>query len=126
MPHEVLQRPSTVFPGEAEGECPEAVGAILELIQAMQAEGPNPLGYGAENLGQGVHGLWQINLKVQKRQVRILYAPDGDKIILFRIHKKSSAAEQRRAYAVAGKRKAEYEKIVAEAKRLAKKAQKKK
>lgn len=73
-----------------------------------------------------MHGLWQINLKVQKRQVRVLYAPDGNKIILFRIHKKASSAEQQRAYALAGKRKAEYDKIVAEAERLAKKAQQKK
>jgi hypothetical protein len=75
----------------------------------MEQQGPSPPGYSFKNLGKSKGSLWQINLKVKTRQVRVLYAPYKDRIVLFRIHKKSSAAEQQRAYALAMKRKAEYE-----------------
>ena len=48
-------------------------------------------------------------LKVQKRQVRVLYAPYGQTIVLFRIHKKGSPQEQTRAYDLAKKRKQDHE-----------------
>jgi hypothetical protein len=54
-------------------------------------------------------GLWQINLRAQKRQVRILYAPYDQIIVLFRIHKKGSPQEQSRAYQLAMKRKRDYD-----------------
>lgn len=109
MPYEALQYPPGVYPGEAEAECPEAVAILLVLIRAMEAHGPSPPGYSIKNLGKNKGGLWQVNLKVKQRQVRVLYAPYGQRIVLFRIHKKSSPAEQNNAYGLAMKRKAEYE-----------------
>jgi hypothetical protein len=56
-------------------------------------------------------GLWQINLKKQRRQIRVLYAPYGHTIVLFRIHRKGSVEEQDRAYDLAKIRKREYERV---------------
>lgn len=109
MAHTVLQWPSSVYPGEVDDECPEAKAVIDALILNLGKQGPSPEGYRVKPLGQKVGGLWQINLKVEKRQVRVLYAPYEKTIVLFRIHKKGSPQEQTRAYQLAQKRKREYE-----------------
>jgi hypothetical protein len=109
MPYYVCQWPTNVYPGEVEQECPEAKAVVIVLIQQMRLQGPSPQNYAVKTLGAKVGGLWQINLKVEKRQIRVLYAPYGTTIVLFRIHKKSSPQEQQRAYRIAMKRKLEYE-----------------
>ena len=115
MPHDIRQWPATVYPGELQAECPEAEADIDVLIRALRAEGPSPEGYNVKNLGKSKGGLWQANLRVEKRQVRILYAPFGNTIVLFRIHKKGSPQEQQRAYKLAMDRKQKYETFVKEA-----------
>jgi hypothetical protein len=109
MAYDLLQWPASVYPGEANAECPEAIPTLDKLLLTLKAHGPSPPGYGFKNLGKGRKGLWQINLKVKKRQVRVLYAPYGTSIVLFRIHKKSSPQEQERAYELAMSRKTQYE-----------------
>lgn len=109
MPYTVRKWPDTVYPGEVDAECPEAREVIDVLLRAMGQQGPSPDGYNVKSLGAKRDGLWQINLKVEKRQVRILYAPYTENILLFRIHKKGSPQEQRRAYELAGQRKRKYE-----------------
>jgi hypothetical protein len=98
-----------VYPGEVNAECPEALEIIDALIRNFRRRGPSPDGYGVKTLGKQLSGLWQINLKVEKRQVRVLYAPYVELIVLFRIHKKGSPQEQRRAYELAGQRKRAFE-----------------
>ncbi len=115
MPHDVRQWPSTVYPGEVDSECPEARGIIDALLLNFAKYGPSPDGYRVKTLGKSKGGLWQLNLKVEKRQIRILYAPYGQRIVLFRIHKKGSPQEQAHAYYLAMKRKSEYEKAVTQA-----------
>lgn len=109
MPYDVLKWPDSVYPGEVDSECPEARAVIDVLILSLRKHGPSPDGYRVKCLGQRVDGLWQINLKTAKRQVRVLYAPYGREIVLFRIHRKGSPQEQARAYELAGRRKREYE-----------------
>jgi hypothetical protein len=109
MPYAISHWPATVYPGELDAECPEAREVIDVLLIAMMQEGPSPEGYAVKTLGRKMDGLWQVNLKVEKRQVRLLYAPYGESIVLFRIHKKGSPQEQKRAYELAGRRKREYE-----------------
>jgi len=109
MAYDVRQWPETVYPGEVDRECPEAKEVIAVLIRNMRNSGPSPEGYQVKNLGRKMDGLWQINLKVQKRQIRVLYAPYGAVIVLFRIHKKGSPQEQQHAYGLAKDRKREYE-----------------
>jgi hypothetical protein len=109
MAYRVLQWPNSVYPGEVNRECPEGLAVVDALIGRLQTQGPSPDGYAVKTLGKKRAGLWQINLKVQKRQIRVLYAPYKDIIVLFRIHKKSSQQEQEQAYQLAAKRKLEYE-----------------
>jgi hypothetical protein len=109
MPYDVRQWPPSVYPGEINNECPEALEIIDALLANMRREGPSPEGYQVKALGKKKRGLWQINLKAEHRQIRVLYAPDGQDIILFRIHKKGSPQEQNRAYELAKTRKLEYE-----------------
>jgi hypothetical protein len=109
MTHTVEQWPGGVYPGEIRAECPQAEATIDVLIGRMMTAGPNPHGYKVKLLGRRRGGLWQINLKVETRQVRILYAPYDNKIVIFRIHKKSSPQEQERAYDLAQARKRDYE-----------------
>lgn len=110
MAYDVRQWPGTsVYPFEVNDECPEAMADIDVLILKMGEQGPSPDGYKNKALGQKNGGLWQINLKVNNRQIRVLYAPYGKTIVLFQIHKKSSPQKQARAYELAKKRKREYE-----------------
>jgi hypothetical protein len=109
MPYDIRQWPATVYPDEVAKECPEAKEIIDVLLRTMGQTGPQPSGYSFKTLGKKMGGLWQINLKFERRQVRILYAPYGMTIVLFRIHKKGSPQEQQRAYELAKRRKAEYE-----------------
>lgn len=114
MAHRVLQWPSSVYPGEVRAECPEAEAIIDTLLLNLAAHGPSPDGYRVKVLGATKRGLWQINLKVEGRQIRVLYAPYGQTVVLFRIHKKGSPQEQSRAYDLAVNRKREYERLVAQ------------
>jgi hypothetical protein len=109
MPYDLRQWPDTVHPGEVEAECPEAREAVDVLIREMQRAGPSPLGYAVKTLGKSKGHLWQINLRIEGKQVRILYAPYNQTIVLFRVHPKSSKGEQDRAYRLAMKRKSDYE-----------------
>lgn len=111
MDYDVRKYPATVYPGEVDEECPEARPVIDVLISVMGRDGPSPEVYRVKTLGKKNGGLWQINLKVDGRQIRILYAPYGKDIVIFRIHKKGSPQEQERAYGLAVKRKREYEAI---------------
>lgn len=112
MPHAVLQFPPGIYPAEVEAECPEAAAAIAVLIMELEKQGPSPDGYRFKNLGKRKSYLWQINLKGEGRQVRILYAPYKKKIVIFRIHKKSSPQEQQHAYDLAVARKRQYDQLI--------------
>jgi hypothetical protein len=109
MAYEVRQSPASVYPGEIDAECPEAREAIDVLLREMGQFGVALEGYQIKPLGKPKGHLWQINLKIEKRQVRILFAPYNQRLILFRIHKKGSPQEQQRAYALAMKRKKDFE-----------------
>jgi len=109
MPYDVLQWPESVYPGEVEAECAEAHAILAVLIGELRRRGPSPEGYQVKTLGKQHSGLWQINLRFRGRQIRVLYAPYEQSIVLFRIHKKSSPQEQERAYQLAARRKREYE-----------------
>lgn len=110
MAYLVYQYPDGIYPDEAAKDCPEALEALAVLIRELGEVGPSPEIYSVKTLGKKLGGLWQINLRVP-RQVRVLYAPYGNKIVIFCIHKKSSPQEQSRGYETAMRRKAEYEEL---------------
>lgn len=108
--HTLKQWPDRVFPEEA-NDFEEALPALTVLLMQMISYGPYPPGYEVKNLGKRQGGLWQVNIRVNRKQIRILFAPYGDHIVLFHIHKKSSPQEQNRAYGTAIRRKADFERI---------------
>ncbi|MDP2330966.1 MAG: hypothetical protein Q8M19_09760 [Reyranella sp.] len=109
MPYDVRQWPATIYPGEIDAECPSAREAVDVLLGEMARFGVALEGYQVKALGKANGYLWQVNLKIVRLQVRILFAPYNQKLVLFRIHKKGSPQEQQRAYALAIKRKKEFE-----------------
>src|SRR6266508_3478514 len=111
MSHRLQQWPASVYPAEA-NEFPEAMEEIDLALRNLERYGPSPEGYQIKNLGKAKGYLWQMNIRVRGRQIRILYAPYSDVIIVFRIHKKSSPQEQQQAYHLAMKRKAEAERLL--------------
>jgi hypothetical protein len=113
VPYVVRNFPATVYPAEVLSECPEAMEIIDVMIREMCEQGPRPDGYHVKTLGKAHGGLGQINLRANGEHVRVVFAPYGKDIVLFRVHKKLSPQEQKRAYQLAVKRKAEYEKLVA-------------
>jgi hypothetical protein len=119
MPYDVGRWPDSVYPEEVDRECPEAREVIDTLISNLRKQGPSPDGYRVKTLGAKMGGLWQISLKVEKRQIRVLHAPYGQMIVIFRIHKKGSPQEQTRAYGLARTRKREYELAKQKAERAA-------
>ena len=113
MPHRLKQWPASVYPKEA-NELPEAKAEIDAALRTLARFGPMREEYGAKNLGQTQDSLWQLGFKVNRKQIRLLYAPYKDVIVLFRIHPKTSPQEQERAYTLAMKRKKEAERIMKE------------
>lgn len=111
MAYDLRQWPKNVYPGEF-ADFSEAQPDIDVLLMELRAQGPSPAGYTVKNLGKAKNYLWQLNLRVAKRQIRVLYTPYRSVIVLFHIHKKSSPQEQQRAYEVAMARKDQAEKIL--------------
>lgn len=114
MPWHLRKWPNAVYPKEAE-EIPEAKEDIDVALFRLATIGPSLEEYGAKCLGKGQDGLWQLGFKVHKKRVRILYAPYGNTIVVYRIHPKTSPQEQERAYELAKKRKKEAERLMKEA-----------
>jgi hypothetical protein len=111
MPYDLRQWPHTVYPGEL-SDFPEAQPEIDVALAALRDQGPQPTGFNVKNLGKAKNYLWQLSLKVEKRQIRILYSPYKAAIVLFHIHKKSSPQEQQRAYSKAMTRKSQAETVM--------------
>lgn len=107
------QWPGSVYPREAD-DLPEAKPEIDAALRALRRLGPKLEEYGAKCLGQSQDGLWQLSFKVIRKQIRILYAPYDDMIVVFRIHPKTSPQEQERAYSLACDRKKQAERRMRE------------
>jgi hypothetical protein len=114
MPYELRQWPRTVYPDEV-ADLFDAQADIDVALSELRTQGPRPEGYQFKPLGAVKGGLWQLNFKSSGKQIRFLYAPYGNTIVIFRIHKKSSPQEQQRAYTQAMKRKRQAELIISSA-----------
>ncbi len=117
MRYKLAQWPRNVYQKEVK-EIAHARIAIDVALSSLTKYGPSPEGYNFMPLGKAKNGLWQLNVRIPNGQVRILYCPYGDVIVVFRIHKKSSSQEQEKAYAVAIQRKKEYERLLKEGRGL--------
>lgn len=87
-------------------------GARAEVkvaLRELQRFGPSPPARTVKNLGKAKDGLWQLNLKVNREQIRLLYFPWGGRIIVvLSVFKKTSKLQQRE-YETAMQRKKEAE-----------------
>ncbi len=111
--YELNQWPESVYLDAEKGFMVAAIQAKVDLfLDSVRKEGPSPEAFSCKNLGKKLGGLWQANLKVNRLQIRVLYAPYRRKIVVFLIHKKTSKQEQERAYKLAMKRKAEVDPIM--------------
>ena len=90
-----------------------ADAAIDVLLNRMRSEGPKPLGYKWNHHGKKLSYIWQINLKVEQRQIRVLFANYGLYIVILHIHKKSSTQEQAAGYVTAIRRKKAVDQLMA-------------
>ncbi|NUQ36036.1 MAG: type II toxin-antitoxin system RelE/ParE family toxin [Planctomycetaceae bacterium] len=114
MTYHVKQYPPAKVVPEESNQFPEAQVELDAAINEMRRQGPSPAGFNVKSLGAVLGGLYQLNLRVKGKQIRILYAPYGTEIILFHIHKKTSPQEQKAGYSVAMARKKEYERKLKE------------
>ena len=103
--------PNNVYPGEIDVTWNAAVTIDVFLNEVM-SQGPAPLGYKTKHHGKAMRSIWQLNLKVKGRQIRVLYAQYDKVIVLLHIHKKSSPQEQQAGYALAIARKKETDAIM--------------
>jgi len=104
MPYDLCQWPDGVYPGEL-GQFQSPLADIDMALQTLKADGTRTEIYSVKNLGKLKEYLWQLNLRSDGQQIRILFAPYNKMIVVFLIHKKSSPEEQQRAYKLAMKRK---------------------
>jgi len=114
MPSYILKQwPAKVYEKEIDPVW-RAQETIDVLLLKMKKEGPAPSGYKSRHHGKGLSGIWQINLKVEKRQIRVLYAQYGLYLVILHIHKKSSPQEQAAGYALAVARKKTVDQLMAQ------------
>lgn len=103
--------PDKVYPGEIDKVWAADV-AIDVCLNEIKQHGPAPHGYSTKHLGKKMRYIWQLNMKIKGRQIRILYAQYDKIIVLLRIHKKSSPQEQQADYSLAISRKREVDAIM--------------
>ena len=110
MAYEIRQWPAAVrreiggLPGPAEA-------AVLVLLIAMRARGPRPEEYQVKPLKKNLRGLVQVNMKINREQIRVLFSVYGNCIVVFHVFKKTSPQVELRGYELALKRKKTAEQI---------------
>lgn len=98
MPYELLQWPSSVQTGEIDSLPLDAANAIMVLLRLMRTDGPKPKGYKIKPLPGKWHGLDQVNMKINKEQIRMLFSVYARKIVVFSAFKKTSPQIEKRMY----------------------------
>jgi len=98
--------PNKVYPGEVDPTW--SAGPVIDVfLNEVRKHGPAPLGYNTKHHGKKMLYIWQLNLKIKGRQIRVLYGQYDNIIVFLHFHKKSSAQEQRAGYKIAVERKKE-------------------
>lgn len=109
MVYDLRQWPPSVQKDEIDKLPTDAVAAILVLFREMRKRGPKLEEYKYKPLPKHLHGLSQINMKINNEQIRILFAVYGQCIVILCAFKKTSPQIEKRAYqnALARKKAAE-------------------
>jgi phage-related protein len=113
MAYDIRQWPASIrktaigkLPGDAEA-------AVLVMLRAMRLRGPWLEEYTIKPLPRHLHGLNQVNMKVNGEQIRVLFSVYRWCIVVFHVFKKTSPAMEQRAYETALNRKKTAEQILA-------------
>lgn len=115
MPYRLKCHPERVSTKEINGLAKDLKIEVKAALRDMQRFGPRPEGRDVKTLGKQIGQLWQMNLKVNREQIRILYFPNGTaEIVLVSVFTKTSPQEEDREYERAVRRRAEAEVILAE------------
>ena len=110
MPYELFCWPASVSRKEIESLPASARAGVKLALSELARFGPNPSVRSVKNLGKKNDGLWQLSLKVDREQIRLLYFPWRNRIIvLVSAFKKTSPQLQQREYEAAVARKKEAE-----------------
>lgn len=113
MPYRLKCHPERVSTKEIEGLTKDLRIEVKAALLDLHRFGPQPEGRHVKPLGKKIGYLWQMNLKVNREQVRILYFPNGqDEIVVVSVFTKTSPQEEQREYGNAVARKAQAEAIL--------------
>jgi len=98
MAFTIHQWPANIQRKEIEGLPSQAATAVLVMLRAMSTAGPQPEEYATKQLGKRLRGLIQANMRINKEQIRVLYAVFGNKIFVLHVFKKTSQQIEDRGY----------------------------
>lgn len=114
MPYEVKCYPDAVGRKEIKNLPIEARAEVASAIRDLATYGPEPPARETKTLkGKHLKGLWQLSLKVNKEQIRLVYFVWGEAIIVVvSVFKKTSPQLQDREHATAAERKKTAERIL--------------
>jgi phage-related protein len=110
MGYEIKQWPGSVEKSEIRALPLAAESALLVMLREMRKCGPMPEEYNVKPLKKHLHGLRQVNLKVNNEQIRVLFSVYGSIIVVFHVFKKTSPQIEKRGYekALSRKKQAEF------------------
>src|SRR5688500_3359629 len=112
MSYVISQWPDSVQQKEIGGLSTDAAAAVMVMLRTMRKEGPWPRAYKIKPLKKRLHGINQVNLKINKEQIRVLYSVSSAQIVLLHVFHKTSAQLEQRGYDLALKRKKTAEAIL--------------
>lgn len=110
MPYTVHQWPASIKKDEIDALPVAAATAVLVMLRVMRERGPRPEEYNVKPLSGRLHGLNQVNMKINKEQIRVLFSVyDKFQVVVFHVFKKTSPQIEQRGYdkALGRKRQAE-------------------
>lgn len=100
MPYSIHQWPPSVQKDEIDALPTAASVAIMVMFREMRSRGHRPGEYKIKPLAKKLRGLNQVNMKINREQIRVLFSVYGNRIVVFHVFKSSlrlnSGATKRR------------------------------
>lgn len=84
----------------------------MVMLRAMRSNGPMPEEYSVKPLRAHLHGIKQVNLKIKREQIRVLFMTAGQQIVVLHVFKKTSPQVETRGYEKALDRKAQVDEMM--------------
>ncbi|WOH55296.1 type II toxin-antitoxin system RelE/ParE family toxin [Bradyrhizobium sp. BWC-3-1] len=111
MAYDIRQWPASVKKEIA--DLPVAAeAAVLVMLREMRSSGPMPEEYKVKPLRSHLHGIKQVNMKINREQIRVLFMTTGPQIVLLHVFKKTSPQIETRGYDKALDRKAQVDEMM--------------